>query len=50
MSKTSYSIAVLPGDGIGVEVPLVLLQGSEVREVKVKSIDRLEFLRRKPTL
>ncbi len=34
----------------GVEVTLGLLQGGDVRELKVKSIDRLEFLRRKPTI
>ncbi len=33
----------------GVEVPLRLLQGQSVREVAVKSIDRLEYFRRKPS-
>jgi S1-C subfamily serine protease len=34
----------------GVEVSLTILQGNDVHEVKVKSMDRLDFLRRKPTI
>jgi len=33
----------------GVEVPLKVLQGLEVRDVTLRSIDRLEYFRRKPT-
>jgi hypothetical protein len=32
-----------------VEVPLRLLQGQSVSEVAVRSIDRLEYFRRKPS-
>ena len=34
----------------GVEVTLKVLQGAEVRDVKLRSIDRLEFIRKKPTI
>jgi serine protease Do len=34
----------------GVEVPLTVLHGANVRELKVRSMDRLEFIRRKPTI
>ena len=34
----------------GVEVRLNVLQGAEVKDIRVRSIDRLEFLRRKPTI
>jgi serine protease Do len=34
----------------GVEVTLKVLHGTEVREVRIRSIDRLEFLRKKPTI
>lgn len=34
----------------GVEVALTVLQGNDLRELKVRSIDRLDFLRRKPTV
>ncbi len=34
----------------GVEVPLKVLQGTQVRDVSVKSIDRVEYFRAKPTL
>jgi S1-C subfamily serine protease len=34
----------------GIEVPLTVLQGADIRELRIKSIDRLEFLRRKPTI
>jgi S1-C subfamily serine protease len=34
----------------GVEVTLKVLHGTEVRDVKVRSIDRLEFLRKRPTI
>ena len=33
----------------GVEVPLRLLQGADVREVKVRSIDRFEYFKERPT-
>ncbi len=33
----------------GVEVPLKVLQGTQVREITVRSIDRLEYFRQKPT-
>jgi len=33
----------------GVEVPLRLLQGADVRDVKVRSIDRFEYFKEKPT-
>jgi S1-C subfamily serine protease len=32
----------------GTEIPLRVLQGSQVRDVRVRSIDRLEYLRRAP--
>ena len=32
----------------GVTVPLTVLQGVEVKQIKVKSMDRLEFLRKRP--
>ncbi len=34
----------------GIEVPLKVLQGNQVREVGVKSIDRVDYFRVKPTL
>ena len=34
----------------GTEVPLKLLQGASVNEIKVRSIDRMEYFRVKPTL
>ena len=34
----------------GTEVPLKVLQGASVKEIKVRSIDRLDYLRAKPTL
>ena len=34
----------------GVEVPLKVLQGTQVREVGVRSIDRVDYFRVKPTL
>jgi S1-C subfamily serine protease len=34
----------------GVEVTLRVLQGTEVRDVKLRSIDRLDFIRKKPTI
>jgi serine protease Do len=34
----------------GVEVTLKVLKGSDVREVKIRSIDRLDFLRKRPTI
>jgi S1-C subfamily serine protease len=33
----------------GVEVPLKVLQGLEVRDVTLRSIDRIEYFRQKPT-
>jgi serine protease Do len=33
----------------GVEVPLRLLQGADVREIKVRSIDRFEYFKERPT-
>ena len=33
----------------GIEVPLKVLQGLEVRDVAVRSIDRVEYFRQKPT-
>jgi len=33
----------------GSEIPLRLLQGIDIREVKVRSIDRLDYFRQKPT-
>lgn len=33
----------------GIEVPLKVLQGLEIRDVNVRSIDRLEYFRQKPT-
>jgi S1-C subfamily serine protease len=33
----------------GVEVPLRVLQGSEMRELRVRSIDRNEYFRAKPS-
>jgi S1-C subfamily serine protease len=34
----------------GVEVRLDVLQGADVKDIRVRSIDRLDFLRRKPTI
>src|SRR5688572_6046746 len=34
----------------GVEVPLKVLQGSEVKDIRVRSIDRAEYSRKKPTI
>lgn len=34
----------------GVEVSLRVLHGTEIRDVKVRSIDRLEFIRKRPTI
>ncbi len=34
----------------GVEVPLRVLQGTQMREIGVRSIDRVEYFRAKPTL
>jgi S1-C subfamily serine protease len=34
----------------GVVVTLKVLHGTEVRDVKIRSIDRLEFLRKRPTI
>jgi len=34
----------------GSEIPLRVLQDNDVREVKIPSIDRLDYFRRKPTL
>jgi S1-C subfamily serine protease len=34
----------------GVEVGLTVLQGADVKSIRVRSIDRLDFLRRKPTI
>lgn len=36
--------------GPGVEVAITVLQGVEIRELRVKSIDRLDFVRRKPSI
>lgn len=36
--------------GPGVDVTLRVLQGGDVREIRVKSMDRLDFVRRKPTI
>jgi hypothetical protein len=33
----------------GVEVPLKVLQGVQVREMNVRSIDRIEYFRTKPS-
>jgi S1-C subfamily serine protease len=34
----------------GVEVPLKVLQGVEVRDLRIRSMDRMEFVRKKPTI
>jgi hypothetical protein len=34
----------------GIEVRLTVLQGAEVHEIAVHSIDRQEFMRRKPAV
>lgn len=34
----------------GVEVRLEVLQGTDMKDIRVRSIDRLDFLRRKPTI
>ena len=34
----------------GVEVPLTVLQGADLMDMRVHSIDRLDFLRKKPTI
>ena len=33
----------------GSEIPLRVLQGIDVREIKVRSIDRMDYFRQKPT-
>ena len=33
----------------GVDVPLRVLQGADVRELKVRSIDRFEYFKERPT-
>jgi S1-C subfamily serine protease len=33
----------------GSEIPLRILQGIDVREIKVRSIDRMDYFRQKPT-
>jgi S1-C subfamily serine protease len=33
----------------GIDVPLRILQGTEVRELKVRSIDRFQYFKEKPT-
>jgi serine protease Do len=33
----------------GSEIPLRILQGNDVQEIKIRSIDRLEYFRQKPT-
>jgi hypothetical protein len=33
-----------------VVVTLKVLHGTEVRDVRIRSIDRLEFIRKKPTI
>ena len=35
--------------GAGVEIPLKVLQGVAVKDVKLRSMDRVEYLRRKPS-
>jgi len=32
----------------GVEVPLKILQGADVRELRLRSIDRFQYFREKP--
>jgi len=34
----------------GVEVNLKVLHGTEVRDVRLRSIDRVEMIRKKPTI
>jgi S1-C subfamily serine protease len=34
----------------GAEIGLTVLQGADLKDVRVRSIDRLDFLRRKPTI
>lgn len=34
----------------GVEIALTVLQGTDLRQLHIRSIDRLDFLRRKPTI
>ncbi len=34
----------------GVELRFKVLQGNSVRDLKIRSLDRLEFLRKKPTI
>ncbi len=36
--------------GAGVEIPLRVLQGTQIREVSVRSIDRVDYFRARPTL
>jgi hypothetical protein len=33
----------------GVDVPLRILQGADLRELKLRSIDRFQYFREKPT-
>ena len=33
----------------GSDIPLRLLQGIDIREIKVRSMDRLDYFRQKPT-
>jgi S1-C subfamily serine protease len=34
----------------GVEITLKVLHGSDVRDVKIRSIDRMDHIRRRPTI
>jgi S1-C subfamily serine protease len=46
----SFYRALWAAGAPGVEVPLRVFQDGEVREIRVKSMDRLDFVRRKPTI
>ena len=34
----------------GVEVDLKVMHGADIRDVRIRSIDRVEFIRKKPTI
>jgi S1-C subfamily serine protease len=48
-SQAEFYRKVWDRGNAGSEIPLRLLQESDVHEVKVRSIDRLDYFRRKPT-
>ena len=48
-SQAEFYRKVWARGAAGSEIPLRVLQGIDVREVKVRSIDRMDYFRQKPT-